>query len=104
MIKCPRCGKETFYVYRSKSTDDFAGCEHCAELLNENYGPYDAACYPEDYAPPKVRCPKCGEPCRTIYRTARHSDIVGCDRCLYPVDAVQDADALPADYGLEEED
>lgn len=102
-IKCPICGKMTFHVYRRKWDNGFAGCDHCAPILQRGVGVYDKRTYPADYEPPKVHCPKCGELCRTIYRTERHADIVGCDRCLYPVDAVQDADAVPDDYGLEEE-
>lgn len=98
-IICPRCGKETFYVYRTES-GDFAGCEHCAEILDKAVGYYDKRDCPEDYEPPKVRCPVCGELCRKIYREARCFDIVGCERCLIELDADADADTHPRDYGL----
>lgn len=103
-VKCPRCGEMTWNVYRRKSDGGFAGCDNCADWFHTSVAFYDRMTHPADYEPPKVHCPKCGELCRTIYRKEHYADIVGCDRCLYAVDAVQDADAVPADYGLEEED
>ena len=99
-IICPRCGKETFYVYRGERSGVFAGCEHCVEPLDRDYAAYDAKCHPEDYAPPKVRCPVCGEPCRKIYRKMRYFDIVGCEHCLIELDPDSDSSIHPGDYGL----
>lgn len=55
-----------------------------------------------DETPPKIRCPKCGELCRKVYRTAKHGDFIGCDACVSELYAVADADANPEEYGLEE--
>ena len=41
-IICPRCGKETFYVYRGERSGVFAGCEHCVEPLDRDYAARDA--------------------------------------------------------------
>lgn len=46
----------------------------------------------------KPRCPICGNKCTTIFRKEHYGDIVGCNRCLYPVDAGEDEAALPDDY------
>lgn len=98
-IQCPRCGKDSFYVYR-KENGVFAGCWHCAELLNRKVGYYDMLDCPEDYKPPETRCPVCGAPCRNIYRKARYFEIVGCEHCLLGLDADEDASVHPGDYVL----
>lgn len=96
-IKCPRCGKKTFYVYRFLDSGAFAGCEHCAPKLDSAVGYYDMRDCPEDYTPPKTRCPVCGELCRKVYRNARYGDFIGCNECVSELDADADADANPAD-------
>lgn len=103
-IICPRCGKETFYVYRFLDSDAFAGCEHCAPKLDSAVGYYDMRDFPEDYKPLKTVCPVCGDICHTIYRQGRHSEIVGCDKCVYAVNAALDAEEQPGDYGLPDPD
>lgn len=103
-ITCPRCGKSTFYVYRFADSGEFVGCEHCAAQLDKGVGCYDMRSAPEDYEPPKVRCPVCGEPCRKIYRKMRYFDIVGCEHCLIELDSDSDSSIHPGDYGLPEPD
>ncbi len=103
-IMCPICGKMARNVYRRKSDNTYMGCEHCADLPIEEIGFYDKRNWPEDYAPPKIRCPKCGEFCRKVYRTARYGDFIGCDKCVTELDAAQDADVIPEEYGLEPEE
>ena len=84
---CPVCGKRCGTIYRNDGGWGIPiGCEHC-------------------YTPPNVRtCPKCGELCEIIYRSNRYGDIVGCDKCIDELEAAQDADANPGDYGLPEPD
>lgn len=50
-----------------------------------------------------VQCPICGADASIIYRRSTYSDVVGCNNCLYAVDAQEDADANPEDYGLEKD-
>lgn len=103
-IICPRCGKETFYVYRFTDSADFAGCENCASQLDKAVGYYDMRDYPEDYKPTKIRCPVCGELCRKTYRKARYFEIIGCEHCLIELDADEDASVHPGDYGLPDDE
>lgn len=41
---------------------------------------------------PAPRCPVCGEECETFY-IFDETEIVGCDRCIEAVDAIDYADA-----------
>lgn len=47
---------------------------------------------------PPVKCPVCGENCRYLYRKVRCGDVIGCEQCIYEVEAAADADANPQDY------
>lgn len=42
--------------------------------------------YADGKEPSAPICPVCGADCETVYKT-RNYDILGCDRCLRPVDA-----------------
>lgn len=71
------------------------------KLTLEELDKYQPSRYTEDRSD-KPRCPVCGKRCTTIYRRERYADIIGCNRCIYAVDAVEDADAVPEDYATDE--
>ena len=91
------CGLKRVVIskYESGAIDPpFSNVALIAEKLEINLGVLSAR--------QEIRCPKCGEVCGVIYRSNRYADIVGCDNCVYELDAVADADANPEEYGLEE--
>ena len=52
---------------------------------------------PEEEA---VNCPVCGAECDTVYRKL-DGEIVGCDVCVYPVDAYDWNNAEKTEWGTE---
>ena len=47
-----------------------------------------------------VNCPVCGAECDTVYRKL-DGEIVGCDVCVYPVDAYDWKNAEKTEWGME---
>lgn len=83
---------------------DGGRCGICGRILTEEeLDKYQPSPNMEDHSD-KPFCPVCGRRCTTIYRRERYADIIGCNRCVYAVDAVEDADAVPEDYGADKDD
>lgn len=50
--------------------------------------------YPDGKEPTYPCCPVCGQECETVYKT-KTLEVIGCDRCLRPVDAWESSECFP---------
>ena len=92
---CPICWNKWMEASNKDFYPNF--CPGCGAEYDVNQEPME---WPDLTAKPtaKTVCPICGEECDTIYRSNRYGDIVGCDSCVYEVDACEDEDVNPDSY------